>query len=327
MNYNELEKTLKSSMSYANLTDLDVLDHFKAKYDIVPFQKDIMFVLHHAREFQNKNHIISLHKRSGGTVPMHIFHYIVLTYVYSGTFIMTVEDETVTLHAGDIIILDKYVPHSVGPTSENDLGINIILHENYFSTRFINKLSDDQLITQFMIELMNHQNTHNHYLLFYTKQDHLIKNCIQNILCEYLDPITSSDDLIDNYIMILITHLARKGNYNTNLSAKLFKNQELLDEIIKYIKVYYKDGNLNKMCLHFGYDPSYTSKLIKQFSGKTFKQLVNEERMKKAIILLQNKQLPIYEIASEVGINNLTSFYKRFQEYTHFTPQEYRDRI
>ena len=79
------------------------------------------------------------------------------------------------------------------------------------------------------------------------------------------------------------------------------------------------------MCMHFGYDPSYTSKLIKQFSGKTFKQLVNEERMKKAIILLQNKQLPIYEIANEVGIHNLTSFYKRFQEYTGYTPQDYRN--
>ena len=135
-----------------------------------------------------------------------------------------------------------------------------------------------------MIELMNHQNTHNHYLLFYTKQDQLIHNCIQNILCEHFDPMTSSDEIIDNYIMILITHLARKGQYNTNLSVSLFKNQKLMDDILEYIHHHYQDGNLKNMCMHFGYDPSYTSKLIKQFSGKTFKQLVNEERMKKAII-------------------------------------------
>ena len=76
------------------------------------------------------------------------------------------------------------------------------------------------------------------------------------------------------------------------------------------------------MCQHFGYDPSYTSKLIKKFAGKTFKQMVNEERMKKAMILLQNKELPVYEIAQEVGIHNLTSFYKRFHEYSGYTPQE-----
>ena len=325
MNYQELENVLQSPISYSNTSDEELLDHFKQKFTVVPYQNDIMFIFHHEREFQNHNHIINLHQRKSGCVPMHIFHYIVMTYVYSGTLIMRVEDETITLHQGDIIILDKHVPHSVAATCENDLGINIILNDNYFAHRFINHLPHDQLITQFMIELMNHQNTHNHYLLFYTKQDQLIHNCIQNILCEYFDPMTSSDEIIDNYIMILITHLARKGQYNTNLSVSLFKNQKLMDDILEYIHHHYQDGNLKNMCMHFGYDPSYTSKLIKQFSGKTFKQLVNEERMKKAIILLQNKQLPIYEIASEVGIHNLTSFYKRFQEYTGYTPQDYRN--
>ena len=327
MNYQVLEETLKSSKAYSYTSDEELINHFKDKFTIVPFHHDIMFIFHHEREFQNRNHIISLHQRSSGRVPMHIFHYIVMTYVYSGTFVITVEDETVTLHQGDIIILDKHVPHSVAPTTENDLGVNIILHENYFSHRFINKLPNDQLITQFMIELMNHQHTHNHYLLFYTHQDQLIHNCIQNILCEYFDSQLSSDDIIDNYIMILITHLARIGQYNTNLSVNTFKNKDLLDKIILYIHQHYQEGNLKKMCQHFGYDPSYTSKLIKKFAGKTFKQMVNEERMKKAMILLQNKELPVYEIAQEVGIHNLTSIYKRFHEYSGYTPQEYRNQL
>lgn len=325
MNYQELEEKLHSSIAYGETSDEELLNHFKKKFTIVPYHNDIMFIFHHEREFQNRNHIINLHQRASGRVPMHIFHYIVMTYVYSGTFEITVENETVTLNAGDIIVLDKHVPHSVAPTSKDDLGINIILHENYFSKRFINKLPHDQLMTQFMIELMNHQHTHNHYLLFYTHKDHLIHNCIQNILCEYFDPQISSDDIIDNYIMILLTHLARKGQYNTNITASVFKNQELLNEIILYIQQHSQQGNLKEMCKHFGYDPSYTSKLIKKFAGKSFKQLVNEERMKKAMILLQNKELPIYEIAQEVGIQNLTAFYKRFHEYTGLTPQDYRN--
>ena len=160
---------------------------------------------------------------------MHIFHYIVITYVYSGTMIITVENDTVTLNAGDVIIFDKHVPHSVAPTSANDLGVNIVLNENYFSKKFINHLPNDQLISKFMIELMNSQTNHNHYLLFYTKKDHLITNCIQNILCEHFEPAVCSDDLID-------------------------------------------------------------------------------------------------KIAHQIGINNLTSFYRRFQAYYQCTPQQYRDR-
>ena len=177
-----------------------------------------------------------------------------------------------------------------------------------------------------MIELMNNQTNHNHYLLFHTKKDHLVTNCIQNILCEHFDSTICSEDLIDNYIMILITHLVRKFQYNTNLSVSMFKNQQLMDDLLNYIQRHFREGNLNKMCHDFGYDPSYTSKLIKQFSGKTFKQLVNEERMKQAAVLLQNRELPIYFIAQEIGINNLTSFYKKFQLYYQCTPQQDRDK-
>lgn len=49
--------------------------------------------------------------------------------------IITVENDTVTLNAGDVIIFDKHVPHSVAPTSANDLGVNIVLNENYFSKK------------------------------------------------------------------------------------------------------------------------------------------------------------------------------------------------
>lgn len=326
MNYNELDTLLQSPIAYSHISDKEVLDKFKEKFTVVPYQNDIMFIFNHEREFQNRNHIISLHKRNGGRVPMHIFHYIVLTYVYSGTFTMTVEDKKITLFTGDVIIFDKHVPHSVDPTTDNDLAINIILNDYYFSSKFVNRLTNNQLITQFMNELMNHQQTHIHYLLYHTSNDLMLRNCIQNILCEHFEPRDSSDDIIDNYIMILITHLTRLEQCHTNLSVTLFKNQQLLDEIMLYIQKNYQDGNLKKMCYQFGYDPSYTSKLIKKFSGKTFKQLVNEERMKKAIILLQNKDLPIYIIAEEVGFHHLTSFYKKFQEYMNCTPLEYRNK-
>jgi Response regulator containing CheY-like receiver domain and AraC-type DNA-binding domain len=326
MNYNELDKKLKSSLTYSNRDDKELLNHFQKKFAHVPFNDELLFVFNTDREFHNSNHIIALHPRKSGKVPMHIFHYIVITYVYQGSLTITVENEVITLNEGDIILFDKHVPHSVAATTENDLGINIILHENYFHKKFINQLPNEQLISKFILELMNRQNRHNHYLLFYTEKDYLVHNCIQNILCEQLFPSVCSDDLIDNFIMILITHLVRKFKYDTNLSVKMFKNQELMDDILNYIKKNYREGNLKQMCQEFGYNPSYASKLIKQFSGRTFKSLVMEERMKMAIILLHNNLIPIYEVAEKIGISNLTTFYKKFHEFAGCTPQQYRNK-
>lgn len=327
MNYDQLEKFLQSNVTYANNTDETILEHFKKSFDSVPYENDVMYILHHEREFLNKNHIVQLHERDSGSVPLHIFHYIVFTYIYSGSFKMRVEQDTITLNQGDIIILDKHVPHSVRAIGPDDLGINIILNDDYFAKKFINKLPSNKLLSRFIIELMSSKQSHTHYLVLHTNGNQHIKNCIDNILCEYFDSDLSSDDIIDNYIMILITYLARSEHYNTNLSVDTFKNQKLLEDIIEYIKNNYVDGNLNNMCHIFGYDPSYTSKLIKKFSGKSFKQLVNEERMKHALMLLHNKDVPIYDIAQDIGFNNLTSFYKKFQEYNKCTPQEYRNKM
>jgi AraC-like DNA-binding protein/quercetin dioxygenase-like cupin family protein len=326
MNYKALDNLLKSEIAYTHMDDQAIYERICKKYPSIPYHDTEMFDFRQDREFQNRNHIVSLHQRNSGKIPLHIYNYVVLTYVYSGTFHLTVETEKITLNAGDIIILDKNIPHAVEATGENDLGINIILHYHFFQNRFINKLPANQPITKFIVEFMNNQNRHNHYLLFQTSEDHLIHNSIQNILCEYFEPYICSDDIIDNYIMILISLLSRKETYNTNLSINKQINRELISKIIQYVEVNYQSGNLSEMSDTLGYNSSYISKFIKQFSGQTFKQLINNQRMRKTATFLDNTDLPIYEIANEVGIPNLTSFYKRFRVYSGLSPQEYRKR-
>lgn len=327
MNYDELKKIMQSSKTSDKTSSEEILSHFKEKYDIVPYYGDIMFVFHRERQFMNKNHIISLHKRNNGRTPMHIFHYVLITYVYSGSLTMYIEQEKITLKQGATIVLDRHVPHAVEKTGPNDLAVNIILNDYYFTKKFINRLPSNTLMSRFIIELMNSQKTHTHYLAFNTAKEDKIRNAIQNILCEYFDQQDTSDDIIDNYIMILITYLASLDHTLTNISTNKFKNTKLLYDILDYIKDHYKEGNLTEMCEYFGYDPSYTSKLIKKYTGKTFKQLIMEERMQTASLLLQNAETPIYDISREIGFNNLTSFYKKFENCYHCTPQEYRKKF
>ena len=39
MNYQELENVLQSPISYSNTSDEELLDHFKQKFTVVPYQK------------------------------------------------------------------------------------------------------------------------------------------------------------------------------------------------------------------------------------------------------------------------------------------------
>ena len=46
--------------------------------------------------------------------------------------------------------------------------------------------------------------------------------------------------------MVLITHLVRKFQYNTNLTVSMFKNEQLMDDILNYIHSHYNEGSLDK---------------------------------------------------------------------------------
>lgn len=325
LNYNELNRFLIQNSFSINESSKEILHHFKQKYPAVPYKNELMFIFNDNREFDKKNHLIQLHKRNMGRVPYHIYHYIVMTYAYEGSLTLLVEGTQISLKKGDLIIFDKYVPHSVLRTTQNDLAVNIILAENFFDQAMIKPISSDNILSAFLMELMSHQYKHSHFLQFSTQSIPIISNSFKNILCETFDSMAHSNEIIDYYIMIILNALTRSTSFKTNLDTANLKIQTLIEHVFKYIQAHFTDGNLESMCHELGYNASYISRIIHQYTGKTFKQLVNDQRMNRAKLLLQESGLTISEVAEQVGIHNQTNFYKRFKSLTHLTPKKFRE--
>ncbi|NYE06546.1 YesN/AraC family two-component response regulator [Bacillus niacini] len=76
----------------------------------------------------------------------------------------------------------------------------------------------------------------------------------------------------------------------------------------------------------FGFNPNYLSTLLKKGTGKSFKELLQIQRLNQAALFLSNSDLPIPEIAEEVGYSSVTFFYKKFRELYHDTPYSYREK-
>lgn len=324
MNYQDLETFLNSPSTYNHATSEEIKEHFQGKYKAIPYKNEQLFIFNDHRPFDDSNHLIQLHRRNMSKVPYHTYHFIVLTYVYSGTITMLIEGQIIVLKKGDLIILDKYVPHAVLPTSKKDLGINIILDNSFFENTII-KSNNDNSLPSFMIELMSHQYAHTHFLVFSTNNMPIIRNSIQNILCEYHDKKTFASAVIDNYIMIIFMTLIRLKPVETNFDNSNLHIQKIISAVTKYVQENYKEGELNKLCQQINYSPSHISRVIHQNTGKTFKELINYQRMERAKIFLQDESLTVSEVAERVGINNMTNFYRRFEEFAGITPKKYRD--
>ena len=95
---------------------------------------------------------------------------------------------------------------------------------------------------------------------------------------------------------------------------------------IKYINANcsVNDLNLTDVAEKFSVSPSYLSRLLKQESGLTFIDYLTNIRIKKAICLMDDPSLKIYQIAEAVGYNNQHYFCKAFKKIMGHSPTEYR---
>jgi YesN/AraC family two-component response regulator len=97
------------------------------------------------------------------------------------------------------------------------------------------------------------------------------------------------------------------------------------NELLEYIdENSANDIGIDECSEHVHISPSHISKLFRKHFGTSFKIYLNDVRIRKAIELLENTDLSVYDIAYQVGYNNLNYFHKRFRAVTGTTPKNYR---
>lgn len=324
MNLTQLPDAMRRASLTDQHTEQEVLEHIANRYPRVPYHGRDIFLFGQGRDFADRRHIVAFHWSNSPAIPEHIYSYVIITYCYQGSFTREVDGNRVRLEAGDCLVLDRHVPHRDEPTGAGDVIVNFILAEEFFEGRLLDGLAD--LASPFATELMTLGATHEHWRMYPTKSDEVVRTCVERIMCERLEPDMTSPFLVDFFLAALLTHLLRTYEPKGELDDVAWERAELIGAVRQYIGQHYQEGNLQQMASDLGYERTYLSKFIRQTTGSTFKQLVNVERMRRAALLLRGTTRPIYEIAEEVGLANLTSFYQRFRDYAGCTPQAYRKR-
>ncbi|MEH7491415.1 AraC family transcriptional regulator [Neobacillus niacini] len=253
-------------------------------------------------------------------VPIHMHDFIEIMFVYRGNCIVSIKGKRISLNRGELILINKGVPHSVAAISKKDIVINMFLKKDYLSPSFLKRLSQKNIISEFIIQSLVSFRNQNQFLIFKPSEDSTAIEIMENIMCEFFDRDFCSSDIIDSYLVVLFSTLIR---YNNNQLSNN-KNVSLID-FLKYIEENYRDCSLVKMGQTFSFNPSYLSTYLKKRTGKSFKELLQIQRLNQAALLLCNSDLSIPEIAEEVGYSSLTFFYKKFKELYKVTPNKFRE--
>lgn len=108
---------------------------------------------------------------------------------------------------------------------------------------------------------------------------------------------------------------------------KLHQQHHLIRTISTFIGERLQESwTVKQLAEQFNLNASYLSVLFKREMGKTISEFVQETRIQRAIKLLQDPNIKVYEVADQVGIQTTAYFTYLFKKLVGCTPQEYRDR-
>lgn len=86
-----------------------------------------------------------------------------------------------------------------------------------------------------------------------------------------------------------------------------------------------KEISLKQLSIKFNYSERQMARILKEYTGKTFINIIQDIKLQNACALLKNPDISINKIIDSVGYSNSTHFYKIFKKSYGVTPIDYRN--
>lgn len=246
-----------------------------------------------------------------------------LIYIYDGTASVTVEGKEILLKKNQCLLINKEVSHSCSACGEQDILLNFLITKEYLNQNFFNRFSEESYLSRYFVYAMNDQTQAEHSVFFPSEGSRRLPIFVREFLCEYYDKGIYSTDYMDSLMTLILLELANV--YRHNFDQKTPQNNgDNIMMLLRYIEENYLTCTLKSMADFFHMNSNYLSNYIKKQTGLTFTQLIQEQKLMYAASLLRNTDIPVTDVANLAGYENVSFFYKKFEEKYHFSPKEYR---
>ncbi len=227
------------------------------------------------------------------------------------------------LQTGDLCLMERDVVHSISPLGEEDILLNGMVKHSYFDMYLMNRLAQSGPVAHFLADVISHKTIHNKYMIFHTENAPMIRELMESLCCEYLEPGLCSVETVDSYMTLLFIQLARCYE-NRKENSYRESDRSYMTEVLRYVEDHCESCTLQETAVHFGFHPNYLSRIVRRATGLSFTDHVNQARLHRAEYLLRYSDESTTEIAAKCGWSNINQFYKKFKENYGANPGEYR---
>jgi AraC-like DNA-binding protein/quercetin dioxygenase-like cupin family protein len=253
-------------------------------------------------------------------VPLHYHPEHEMVLVMSGRGKVIVSDVAVSFVAGDLLLIAGNVPHLYVDDDVNrkDRKIKVVV------IQFKEKLFDS------LLQIPEFYRTGK----FLAQMRQGVKVSHLNGLTKQLTSLVHKRGIDKfNTLVYILDSIMRKGRYQiiaqapgTGSSPQLY-SQRLRDVYSIVQKNYTRDITVDEVAAQVHLSKTSFCRFLKKEVGKTFTEILNEERIKYACALLRETPLTVTQVSYQSGFNNPSHFFRQFRKMKRVSPNIYKQRF
>lgn len=257
--------------------------------------------------------------------PRHTHNYIEIMYMCSGSTTHIVNDDvTVTLCAGELLMLNQHACHAIKCAGKEDIAVNFVILPQFFDVA-LDMVGAENPLGAFLIGGLRKDKGEISFLHFQVADLLPVQNLVENMVWSIHNRQPNHRKINQITMGLLFLQLLNHTDRLASLSG-VQHNDALVVDALREIEENYRFARLSPVANRHGVSLSYLSRLIKESTGKTYKELLRQKRLSKAAALLSATRLSVGEVIEAVGYDNTSYFYRVFKEQYGVNPTEYRDR-
>jgi AraC family transcriptional activator of pobA len=188
---------------------------------------------------------------------------------------------------------------------------------------FLKDLSDANYLDRYVF--FYHQLNHHFHLD--QEQQRIVRTYFNLMNRQVKKSGTYSDEIVRNLLQILLCEIA-EANTNIKTITSYSHNQLIVSEFKTNLEKHYR--TIRKVSFYASLQnlsSKYFSGVIKQQTGMTAGELIDQRLILESNVMLQNKTLTIRQIAALLGFDDSSNFGKYFKNLTGSSPLNYRKTI
>lgn len=129
-----------------------------------------------------KDNYIHIEKQTRFTkIPLHSHGFIELIYIYQGKMHQKINEESLTLGKGEILLINQFARHEIEAAGQNDIIINFIIKTEFFG-RLMSLFDENNIISRFILSAINgRKNMENIFTLKWGKSTQFKTLCMSSL--------------------------------------------------------------------------------------------------------------------------------------------------